>query len=78
MNIKFGPRFILNLLLYLFVGDFPDIEVVAVADGPTPRVSVTENTRGSPDSDMVALTLDGSVSLPFSVATLNAGKVTEY
>ena len=49
--------------------------MIAVGDGPTPVVSVTENTRGSPDRDTVALMLEGAVSLPFSVASLDASKV---
>ena len=46
-----------------------------MGDGPTPVVSVTENTRGSPDRDTVALMMEGAVSLPFSVASLDTSKV---
>ena len=66
---------VVNFIFVCPLGNFPQIEVVAVYDNPTPAVSRTENTKGSPDMNTVALELEGAVSMPFSLATLDAGKV---
>ena len=63
----------------IFAGDFPPIEAIAASDDdPTPIVSVSQDTRGSPDGNLVALTLDGAVSLPFSVSSLDASGVSDF
>ena len=64
------------MFIMIFTGDFPPIEAIAASiDDPTPSVNVALDTRGSPDVDFVALTLDGAVSLPFSVGSLDAAGV---
>ena len=61
----------------LFAGDFPEIKVIAATDNdPTPRVRVTQDRDGSPNDDIMALKLDGAVSMPFSVSSLDADKVS--
>lgn len=52
-------------------GDFPKVDIIAVADNPAPFVNVTENIKGSPDMDTVAIGFDGAVSLPFSLTELD-------
>lgn len=56
-------------------GDFPQIDVIEVFDNPVPAVAFTEDTKGIPDVDYVALKLGEAVSLPFSVTSLDAAGV---
>lgn len=55
-------------------GDFPDIEVIGVpANSSSVTYSVTEDVKGVPDLNTVALMMEGIVSTPFSVASVDAG-----
>lgn len=59
-------------------GDFPDIQVAGVMYSSSVTHSVTRDTRGVPDLDTAALKIDGIVSEPFSVASLDAGTVSIF
>jgi len=58
-------------------GDFPDIQVVKVVNSSDVTYTVTEDTRGEPDLDTISLSLEGVVSKPFSVASVDANSVSK-
>ncbi|KAL4228989.1 Fibrocystin-L [Mactra antiquata] len=50
-------------------GDFPDIKVIYINSSYSTQ-DITENVKGVPNMDTVAITMEGVTSLPFSVSTL--------
>ena len=58
----------------IFAGDMPDIQVLSETQSYS-VARVSEETKGSPDGDTVALSLGGAISEPFSVTALTASKV---
>ena len=48
------------------------LDVIKVANESDVTVSTTETTKGVPDQDTVSLTLEGAVSMPFTVSTIDS------
>ncbi|XP_052805044.1 fibrocystin-L-like isoform X2 [Mya arenaria] len=55
-------------------GDFPDLSVMG-PNGTEIDYDVSEDTKGRPDVDTVALTLEGTVSQPFSVSSVSQSQL---
>ncbi|XP_053372850.1 fibrocystin-L-like [Mercenaria mercenaria] len=58
-------------------GDFPDIDVIQVDSVFPLTFNVTEETQGVPDLDTVALAINGVVSEPFAVTSLDAANLKD-
>ena len=52
------------------------IDVIKVVNDSDVTVSTTETTKGVPDLDTVSLTLEGTVSRPFTLSILTADSVS--
>ncbi|WAR05573.1 PKHL1-like protein, partial [Mya arenaria] len=57
-------------------GDFPNIEVVKVLNSSDVAYTVTEEVQGRPDLHTIAIAMDGVVSSPVSVATVDQNKIS--